>query len=64
VAPENVIACFAGGTLLGPLSRRRGIPIGSLAILFFANIYLNGFDHFVKNEDFQQSNFACTVILI
>jgi len=48
VAPDNVIACFAGGTLLGPLSRRRASPIGSLAILFFANIYLNGFDHFVK----------------
>ena len=28
--------------------RRRGIPIGNLTSQFYANIYLNGFDHFVK----------------
>ena len=27
---------------------RRGIPIGNLTSQFYANIYLNGFDHFVK----------------
>lgn len=34
--------------LLAPLARRRGLPIGNLTSQFFANVYLNGFDHFVK----------------
>ena len=29
---------------------RKGIPIGNLTSQFFANIYLNGFDHFVKEQ--------------
>ncbi|MEM1369009.1 MAG: RNA-directed DNA polymerase [Cyanobacteria bacterium P01_H01_bin.15] len=38
---------FPGDELLTPLQRRRGLPIGNLTSQFFANVYLNGFDHFV-----------------
>ena len=41
---------FPGDSLLSPLQRRRGIPIGNLTSQFFANVYLNGFDHFVKEQ--------------
>jgi retron-type reverse transcriptase len=41
---------FPGDDLLTPLTRRRGLPIGNLTSQFFANIYLNGFDHFVKEH--------------
>ena len=40
---------FPGDDLLSPLDRRRGLPIGNLTSQFFANWYLNAFDHFVKN---------------
>lgn len=39
---------FVGDDLLSPLMRRKGLPIGNLTSQFFANIYLTGFDHFVK----------------
>lgn len=39
---------FPGDDLLVPLDRRRGLPIGNLTSQFFANVYLNGFDHFIK----------------
>jgi len=45
---ERVLDYFWGDDLLTALERRRGIPIGNLTSQFFANIYLNGFDHFVK----------------
>jgi len=41
---------FPGDQLLTPLERRRGLPIGNLTSQFFANLYLNGFDHFVKES--------------
>ena len=44
------IEYFPGDTLLTPLERRKGLPIGNLTSQFFANIYLNGFDHFVKER--------------
>ncbi|MEO0827440.1 MAG: RNA-directed DNA polymerase [Cyanobacteria bacterium J06635_15] len=47
---EPVIEYFPGDDLLTPLERRRGLPIGNLTSQFFANIYLNGFDHFVKES--------------
>ncbi|MFK8042674.1 RNA-directed DNA polymerase [Congregibacter sp.] len=47
---ELAIEYFPGDTLLTPLERRRGLPIGNLTSQFFANIYLNGFDHFVKES--------------
>jgi hypothetical protein len=31
-----------------PLTRRKGLPIGNLTSQFFANFYLDGFDHYVK----------------
>ncbi|MEO1068110.1 MAG: RNA-directed DNA polymerase [Cyanobacteria bacterium J06638_6] len=47
---EPVLEHFPGDSLLTPLERRRGLPIGNLTSQFFANIYLNGFDHYVKEE--------------
>ncbi|MBI5894277.1 MAG: RNA-directed DNA polymerase [Deltaproteobacteria bacterium] len=37
-----------GDDLLEPFRRKRGIPIGNLTSQFFANIYLNDLDHFIK----------------
>jgi retron-type reverse transcriptase len=47
---EEVIRYFPGDDLFTPLDRRRGIPIGNLTSQFFANVYLDGFDHFVKQD--------------
>lgn len=47
---EPIIEHFPGDNLLTPLERRRGLPIGNLTSQFFANIYLNNFDHFVKEQ--------------
>jgi retron-type reverse transcriptase len=47
---ETVIDYFSGDDLLTPVIRRKGLPIGNLTSQFFANIYLNGFDHFVKEQ--------------
>lgn len=41
---------YRGDTLLTPIERRKGIPIGNLTSQFFANIYLNNFDHFSKEQ--------------
>jgi retron-type reverse transcriptase len=40
---------FPGDELWARL-RWRGLPIGNLTSQFWANVYLNGFDHFVKRE--------------
>ena len=40
---------FAGDDLLA-VHRPRGLPIGNLTSQFWANCYLNPFDHFVKRE--------------
>jgi RNA-directed DNA polymerase len=40
---------FPGDDLLAA-SRPRGLPIGNLTSQFWANCYLNSFDHFVKQE--------------
>ncbi|OUL23959.1 RNA-dependent DNA polymerase [Nostoc sp. RF31YmG] len=47
---EPVIEYFGGDDLLTPVTRRKGLPIGNLTSQFFANIYLNGFDHFIKEQ--------------
>lgn len=47
---EPICDHFPGDDLLTPLERRHGLPIGNLTSQFFANVYLNGFDHFVKQE--------------
>jgi retron-type reverse transcriptase len=49
-AQESVIDYFPGDHLLSPLQGRKGLPIGNLISQFFANIYLNNLDHFVKEQ--------------
>ncbi len=40
---------FRGDDLFA-INRPRGLPIGNLTSQFWANVYLNSFDHFVKRE--------------
>ena len=40
---------FAGDDLFA-VNRPRGLPIGNLTSQFWANVYMNPFDHFVKRE--------------
>ncbi|MCZ2207879.1 RNA-directed DNA polymerase, partial [Cylindrospermopsis raciborskii] len=47
---ETVIDYFPGDDLLTPVIRRKGLPIGNLTSQFFANIYLNSLDHFIKDK--------------
>ena len=47
---EKVIQYFPGDDLFTPVTRRKGIPIGNLTSQFFANIYLDALDHFVKER--------------
>ena len=47
---NNPIHYFAGDDLFTPLQRRRGLPIGNQTSQFFANVYLDGFDHFIKEK--------------
>ena len=44
---EPVNLHYPGDDLFAPYERRRGLPIGNLTSQFFANLYLDGFDHFV-----------------
>ena len=44
---EPVDIHYPGDTLFTPLERRRGLPIGNLTSQFFANVFLDGLDHFV-----------------
>ncbi|MGF1569407.1 MAG: RNA-directed DNA polymerase [Nodosilinea sp.] len=46
----NDVDYFPGDNLLTPIQRRRGLPIGNLTSQFFANLYLSGFDHFIKEQ--------------
>ncbi len=48
-ADEYAQVYFPGDTLWDGL-RPRGLPIGNLTSQFWANVYLNAFDHFVKRE--------------
>ncbi len=41
---------FDGDDLFTPFERKRGLPIGNLTSQFFANVYLNHLDHFVKEN--------------
>jgi len=47
-AQEPVNHYFPGDDLFAPANRRRGLPIGNLTSQWFANLYLDRFDHFVK----------------
>ncbi len=49
LAGEYTPRAFYGDTLFD-LDRPRGLPIGNLTSQFWANVYLNPFDHFVKRE--------------
>lgn len=46
---EYDMVYFPGDDLLAAL-RPRGLPIGNLTSQFWANVYLNPFDHFIKQE--------------
>lgn len=45
---EFVLDYFPGDDLFAPLACRKGLPIGNLTSQYFANFYLDPFDHFVK----------------
>ncbi len=45
---ETVELHFPGDDLFEPYRRRRGLPIGNLTSQFFANLYLDRFDHWVS----------------
>ncbi len=47
--PE-IVRYFPGDDLFTPMARRRGIPIGNQTSQFFANVYLDGLDHYVKES--------------
>ena len=49
LSEEYEMVWFPGDDLLAAL-RPRGLPIGNLTSQFWANCYLNPFDHFVKRE--------------
>lgn len=49
-AQEEHIAYYPGDDLFTPWQRRHGLPIGNLTSQWWGNIYLNRFDHFVKEE--------------
>jgi retron-type reverse transcriptase len=50
LADEYPMTWFPGDTLLGPLDRARGLPIGNLTSQFWANVYLHELDRFVVRE--------------
>ncbi len=45
---SGAVRYFPGDDLFTPYQRVRGLAIGNLTSQFFANLYLDGFDHFVK----------------
>lgn len=45
---EPVDVLFPGDDLLTAAERKRGLPLGNLTSQLFGNIYLDGFDHYVK----------------
>jgi retron-type reverse transcriptase len=47
---EERVVYFPGDELWTPHERRRGLPIGNLTSQFFANVYLDGLDRFVKER--------------
>jgi len=49
LAEQYDMVYFSGDDLLA-INRPRGLPIGNLTSQFWANCYLNAFDHFVKRE--------------
>jgi retron-type reverse transcriptase len=41
---------FPGDDLFTPFERRKGLPIGNLTSQFWANVYLDPFDHYFRDE--------------
>lgn len=50
ILKDNYDMVYFPGDDLFAVDRPRGLPIGNLTSQFWANVYLNGFDHFVKRE--------------
>ena len=49
-AQEPVLDYFPRDNLLTPIERKKGLPIGNLSSQFFSNVYLNGLDHYIKED--------------
>ncbi|OQX58232.1 MAG: hypothetical protein B5M52_05815 [Helicobacteraceae bacterium 4484_230] len=45
---EDAFFYYTNDTLFTPYERRKGLPLGNQTSQFFGNIYLNAFDHYVK----------------
>jgi retron-type reverse transcriptase len=45
---HNAYFYFKDDTLFSPYDNKKGIPLGNLTSQFFGNVYLNRFDHYVK----------------
>lgn len=50
ILQEQYSMVYFPGDDLFAISRPRGLPIGNLTSQFWANVYLNPFDHFVKRQ--------------
>ena len=47
--PQNgPLVWFPQDDLFTPIERKKGLPIGNLTSQFWANVYLNSLDHFIK----------------
>lgn len=47
---DDAFFYFKNDTLFTPYEQRKGIPLGNLTSQFFGNLYLNPFDHHVKEK--------------
>jgi len=47
---DDAFFYFKNDNLFTPYENRKGIPLGNLTSQFFGNLYLNPFDHYVKEE--------------
>ncbi len=47
---KTKLALLPSHKTLFKISKEKGLPIGNLTSQFFANVYLNKFDHFIKRE--------------
>jgi hypothetical protein len=47
---DPVLMWFPGDDLFTPTERRRGLALGNQTSQFFANVYLDGLDHFVTDR--------------
>lgn len=47
---EPVLLHFPGDNLFTPITHKHGLPIGNLTSQFFANVFLDQLDHFVKDR--------------